>query len=119
MSVIGLEVFDKTLQTTNEWLGEINAAIGPDRRLACKTLSSVLHCLRDRLPIELSAHRGAQLPRLVRGAYPDHYQPDKQLARFSDDGFVEALPADIRRVRKTAEERVVPSPAGKGARADA
>lgn len=31
MSATGLDVFDKTLQTTNSWLDEISEALGPDR----------------------------------------------------------------------------------------
>lgn len=34
MSSAGLEVFDKTVQTTNIWLNEIAEEIGPDRQLA-------------------------------------------------------------------------------------
>ncbi len=67
MSANGLEVFDKTIQTTNIWLNEIMEQIGPDRHVAWKVLSAVLHKLRDRLPIDLSAHLGSQLPLLVRG----------------------------------------------------
>ena len=75
MSATGLDVFDKTLQTTNIWLGEIEREIGPDRRLAWKVLSTVLHKLRDRLPVDLAAHLGSQLPLLVRGVYYDQYRP--------------------------------------------
>lgn len=78
MSATGLEVFDKTLQTTNIWLGEIEREIGSDRQLAWKVLSTVLHKLRDRLPVDLAAHLGSQLPLLVRGAYYDQYQPASQ-----------------------------------------
>jgi uncharacterized protein (DUF2267 family) len=78
MSANGLDVFDKTLQTTNIWLNEISAVIGPDRKVAWKVLSVVLHKLRDRLPVEDAAHLGAQLPLLVRGVYYDQYQPAKQ-----------------------------------------
>src|SRR5687767_2774816 len=78
MSATGLDVFDKTLQTTNIWLNEINERIGPDRQLAWKVLSTVLHKLRDRLPVEAAAHLGAQLPLLVRGAYYDQFEPAKQ-----------------------------------------
>ena len=77
MSATGLDVFDKTLQTTNIWLNEIMDRIGPDRQVAWKVLSTVLHTLRDRLPIELSAHLGAQLPLLVRGVYYDQFEPAK------------------------------------------
>lgn len=78
MSANGLEVFDKTLQTTHIWLNEISQAIGPDRRLAWKVLSVVLHKLRDRLPVEVSAHLGAELPLLIRGVYYDQYRPAAQ-----------------------------------------
>ncbi len=75
MSATGIDAFDKTLQTTNIWLNEIMAEIGPDRQVAWKVLSTVLHKLRDRLPIGLAAHLGAQLPLLVRGAYYDQFEP--------------------------------------------
>lgn len=78
MSATGLDVFDKTLQTTNIWLDEIMADLGPDRQIAWKVLSTVLHKLRDRLPVDLSAHLGAQLPLLVRGAYYDQFEPSRQ-----------------------------------------
>ncbi|HEX9806658.1 MAG TPA: DUF2267 domain-containing protein [Alteraurantiacibacter sp.] len=78
MSATGLDVFDKTIQTTHVWLDEISERIGPDRQLAWKVLSTVLHKLRDRLQPDLAAHLGAQLPLLVRGAYYDLYEPSKQ-----------------------------------------
>jgi uncharacterized protein (DUF2267 family) len=77
MTATGLDVFDKTLQTTNIWLDEINARIGPDRHVAWKVLSVVLHKLRDHLPIELAVHLGAQLPLLIRGVYYDQFEPAK------------------------------------------
>lgn len=78
MSTLGLEVFDRTFQTTNTWLNEIMDEIGPDRQIAWKVLSTVLHKLRDMLQPELAAHLGAQLPLLVRGVYYDLYEPSKQ-----------------------------------------
>ncbi|MFN3511994.1 MAG: DUF2267 domain-containing protein [Phenylobacterium sp.] len=78
MSANGLEVFDRTLQTTNTWLKEIMEEIGPDRQTAWKVLTVVLHKLRDRLQVELAAHLGSQLPLLIRGVYYDQFQPAKQ-----------------------------------------
>ena len=75
MSANSLDIFDRTMQTTSIWLKEISAAIGPDRQLAWKVLSTVLHKLRDRLPFEVSVHLGSQLPLLVRGVYYDQYRP--------------------------------------------
>lgn len=77
MSANGLEVFDKTLETTHVWLGEIMADLGPDRQVAWKVLSVVLRKLRDRLPLGLAAHLGAQLPMLIRGVYYDQFEPSK------------------------------------------
>jgi uncharacterized protein (DUF2267 family) len=75
MSANGLEVFDKTLDTTHIWLKEIMDDVGPDRHAAWHVLSVVLQRLRDRLPLPLAAHLGAQLPMLIRGVYYDHFDP--------------------------------------------
>ena len=75
MSATGLDVFDKTLQTTNTWLNEIMDMIGPDRQVAWHVLGAVLRALRDRVPMELAAHLGSQLPILVRGTYYDQWRP--------------------------------------------
>ena len=89
MSANGLDVFDKTLETTHIWLNEIMADLGPDRQVAWKVLSTVLHKLRDRLPIGLAAHLGAQLPLLVRGVYYDQFEPSKLPTECnSREGFV-------------------------------
>ena len=42
MSATGLDVLDKTLQTTNIWLDEIMAKLGPDRQVAWHELGAVL-----------------------------------------------------------------------------
>jgi uncharacterized protein (DUF2267 family) len=76
MSATGLDVFDKTIHVTNVWLRDIMEEIGPDRQTAWKVLSIVLHKLRDRLPLEVAAHLGAQLPLLIRGVYYDQFRPD-------------------------------------------
>lgn len=73
MSSTGLEVFDKTVQTTNAWLNEIMEVIGPDRHRAYRVLAAVLHSLRDRLTVNEAAQLGAQLPILVRGIYYDRW----------------------------------------------
>jgi uncharacterized protein (DUF2267 family) len=77
MSANGLEVFDKTLETTHVWLNEIMKDLGPDKQVAWKVLSTVLHKIRDRLTVNLAAHLGAQLPLLVRGVYYDQFEPSK------------------------------------------
>jgi uncharacterized protein (DUF2267 family) len=76
MSATGLEVFDTTLQKTHIWLDEIMGELGSERRLAWHVLGAVLRSIRDRVPLEVGAHLGAQLPLLVRGAYYDQFRPD-------------------------------------------
>ncbi len=82
MSATGLDVFDKTLQTTNTWLGEIMEDLGPDRQVAWHALGAVLRVVRDRVPLELAAHLGAELPILVRGIYYDQWRPAAQPERY-------------------------------------
>jgi uncharacterized protein (DUF2267 family) len=96
MSATGLDVFDKTLQSTHIWLDEIMAEIGPDRQVAWHTLGAVLRALRDRLPLGLAAHLGSQLPILVRGIYYDQWAPDEQPAKIrSLDDFLARVQAGL------------------------
>jgi hypothetical protein len=62
MSAPGLDVFDKTLPTTQIWLDDIMKDVGPDRQVAWHSLGAVLRVLRDRLRLPPEAHLGAQLP---------------------------------------------------------
>ena len=111
MSTLGLEVFDRTFQTTNIWLDEIVEQIGPDRHIAWKVLSTVLHKLRDMLQPDLAAHLGAQLPLLVRGAYYDLYEPSKlpTSLRTREDfvGEVEKWLSDVRPIDPVLAIRTV------------
>ena len=89
MSANGLEVFDRTLETSHIWLNEICKELGPDKQVAWKVLSTVLHKLRDRLTINLAAHLGAQLPLLIRGVYYDQFEPGKMPSECrSRDEFI-------------------------------
>jgi uncharacterized protein (DUF2267 family) len=84
----GLPVFDKTLQTTHVWLNELCDELGPDKHHAWKVLSVVLHTLRDRLPIGVAAHLGAQLPLLIRGVYYDQFVPGRMPTRCDREDFI-------------------------------
>src|SRR5256885_1697417 len=92
MATHGVDVFDKTLQTTHIWLNEIGETIGPDRHVAWHVLSAVLRTLRDRMPIDLAAHLGSQLPLLVRGTYYDQWMPARNPERMRHmDDFLHAV----------------------------
>lgn len=100
MSATGIDAFDKTLQVTNTWLKDIMEDHGPDRQVAWHVLSAVLHTVRDRLPTDLSAHLGAQLPLLVRGTYYDQFQPSKQPVRSRTlDEFLEQVEQELKFIR--------------------
>jgi uncharacterized protein (DUF2267 family)/CBS domain-containing protein len=88
MASIRPPVFAKTLQTADLWLEELCQALGSDRSFAWKVLSTVLHKLRDRLPLALAAHLGAQLPLLVRGVYYDQFEPAKLPLACDFEAFV-------------------------------
>ena len=100
MSATGLDVFDRTLQITHTWLDEIMAELGPDRQVAWRCLGAVLHVLRDRLPVGLSAHLGAQLPLLVRGLYYDQFRPSEQPSKQRTlDEFLATISAGLTGIR--------------------
>jgi uncharacterized protein (DUF2267 family) len=99
-SMTGLDVFDKTLQTTNTWLSELMETLGPDRRVAWRVLGAVLRTIRDRIPLGLAAHLGAQLPLLIRGAYYDQWRPSTQPADWrSHDEFSTIISAELHDIR--------------------
>ena len=100
MATTGLEVFDRTLHTTNLWLDEICAEIGPDKHLAWHVLGAVLRSIRDELLIGQSAHLAAQLPLLVRGAYFDQYRPAAQpVAERSQEDFIARIREELAATR--------------------
>jgi len=73
----GLATFDDTVHTTNNWLADIKDNLNwSESGLALKALRTVLHVLRDRLPVHLSANFSAQLPMLVRGLYFEGWNGD-------------------------------------------
>jgi uncharacterized protein (DUF2267 family) len=90
MSTTGLEVFDKSIHTTNGWLKEIADETGTDRHVAWHALGVVLRVLRDRLTADDAAHLAAQLPLVVRGAFYDQYRPAAQpdVTIRSRDAFI-------------------------------
>ncbi len=108
MSATGLEVFDRTLQITNVWLDDLMNELGwTDRQRAYHALRSVLHVLRDRLPVNVAAHLSSQLPLLIRGMFFEGWQPartpvrertaEEFLAHIAD-AFVLDLESDPRQV---------------------
>jgi uncharacterized protein (DUF2267 family) len=75
MNALGLEIFDKSVQLTHAWLDDVSVRIGSDRQLAWHVLGGVLRTLRDRVPVDVAAHLGAELPIMVRGLYYEQWEP--------------------------------------------
>jgi uncharacterized protein (DUF2267 family) len=97
MSATGLEVFDRTLQTTHIWLDEIIEDLHTDRQTAWHVLGAVMRPLRDRLPPGLSAHLSAELPLLIRGSYFDQWRPGaEKLKMRSLAAFLERVSDGLR-----------------------
>ena len=100
MSATGLDVFDRTLQMTHIWLQDIMAELGPDRQVAWHVLGAVLHAVRDRLPLELAVHLGAQLPLLVRGLYDDQWHLAREPSRTRNlEEFLEQVGEGLKNIR--------------------
>lgn len=103
MSATGLEVLDKSLQTTNIWLKEImeTEPVGPDRQVAWRVLGAVLHTLRDRLSVDQVAHLGAELPIVIRGLYYDQWHPaGKPDRERRAEEFCARVAAELRDTRR-------------------
>lgn len=76
MTNTGIDSIDRTLHKTNEWIAAISDELhAQDRKEAFTALRSVLHALRDRLPVATVAGLGAQLPMLVRGLFYEGWHP--------------------------------------------
>lgn len=100
MSSTGLEVFDKTLQTTNLWLNEIGQDLGPDKQRCYHALRAVLFALRDRLTVDEAADLSAQLPMLIRGIFYEGYRPSTMPQRLrTQDEFLAKINEHLQNIR--------------------
>jgi uncharacterized protein (DUF2267 family) len=91
---IGFPPFDTTIDKTNHVLKQIEAALGwskDQRNLSYHALRSVLHALRDRLPVDEAAQLAAQLPLLIRGIYYEGWDPSRVPMKLNRDQFFERI----------------------------
>lgn len=108
-----LDVFERALQKADSWIDDLASSLGwEDRHRTYEALGSVLHVLRDRLPVRKAVDLGAQLPLLIRGLYYQSWDvsvsPEKY--RHADD-FLRHIRGQLtqRRLDPIPEERLVES----------
>jgi uncharacterized protein (DUF2267 family) len=102
--------FESSMDKTNVILKEIESAYGwpkEQRNQSYAALRTVLHLLRDRMPVQESAEFAAQLPVLVRGIYFDGWKPEDVPVKLNRDDFLyevrQGFPYDV----EGGPERVV------------
>ncbi|HEV7368217.1 DUF2267 domain-containing protein [Arenibaculum sp.] len=70
------EVLSRSVQETDTWLKELADELRVENaNQAYGALRAVLHAVRDRLPVDMSAHLAAQFPVMVAGIYYDGWKP--------------------------------------------
>jgi uncharacterized protein (DUF2267 family) len=85
MATTGLDVFDRSVHKTNEWLKDLMERLGSDdRRYAYRVLRAYLHVLRDRLTVDEAAQLAAQLPHLLRGVFHEGWDPSRTPETYRD-----------------------------------
>ncbi|MEV6811552.1 DUF2267 domain-containing protein [Micromonospora sp. NPDC051296] len=101
---------ESSVDKTNLILKDIEQAYGwpkEHRNQSYAALRTVLHLLRDRLPVQESVEFSAQLPLLVRGIYFDGWQPQNVPIKLNRDDFLlevrQGFPYDV----EGGPERVV------------
>jgi uncharacterized protein (DUF2267 family) len=76
MTTTGVRTFDTSLETTREWLRDLQEQMGlDDEQRAFRVMRAVLQALRDRLTVEEAAQFAAQLPMLLQGVYYHGWTP--------------------------------------------
>ena len=101
---------ESSIQKTNLILKDIERAYGwpkEQRNQSYCALRTVLHLLRDRMPVQESVEFAAQLPVLVRGIYFDGWKPMNVPVKLNRDDFLfevrQGFPYDV----EGGTERVV------------
>ncbi len=82
---------DASTQKTNLMLQDIEEAFGwprGQRNQSYCALRTMLHLLRDRLPVQESVEFAAQLPLVIRGIYFDGWQPTDVPVKLNRDDFL-------------------------------
>ncbi|MFC3502356.1 DUF2267 domain-containing protein [Micromonospora krabiensis] len=97
-----ISAFESSLDKTNLILKDIESAYGwpkAQRNQSYAALRTVLHLLRDRLPVQESVEFAQQLPILVRGIYFDGWRPSDVPVKLNREDFLyevrQGFPYDV------------------------
>ncbi len=93
----GLDVFDTTIEKTNELLAAIEDELDwrGRRHQSYQALRAILHAIRDRLPIHESVNFAAQLPMLIKGIYYDGWSSEGVPVKLSREEFINRIRRDF------------------------
>jgi len=76
MKLTGFDVFDSTIQRSNLWLKDLMQELNwSDQRKTYLAFRSVLHLVRDHLPVRDAIYFGRHMPMLIRGIYFELWDP--------------------------------------------
>lgn len=84
-------MYQSSLEKTNLILKDVEQAYGwpkERRNQSYAAVRTVLHLLRDRLPVAESAHFAAQLPVVLRGVYYEGWKPTDVPVKLNRDDFL-------------------------------
>lgn len=88
-------IFQSYIQKADEWLKSLMREMDfkqEDYHKAYSMLRAVLLAIRDRLPVNESAHFAAQLPLILRGCYYENWVPARVPIKVKDkDEFLELV----------------------------
>lgn len=86
---------NSSVQKTYEWLVDMERELHTgDRQIAYHALRSVLHALRDRLPVGEAVDLAAELPMLLRGLYYEGWQPTHKPEKLNREEFLNKIAAN-------------------------
>ena len=97
MSFTGVDSLDRSIAKANAWMADIDKEFDTDnRQLAYRVARAWLHCLRDRLTVQVAAHFAAQLPELLRGVFYDGWNPSHVPVKYGAGEYVTRFARDAR-----------------------
>lgn len=88
-----MKSLESAVEKSNIWIHTLQKDLGlPSERDSYRLLKTVLHALRDRLPVTEAAQLGAQLPTLIRGIYYEGFRPVSVVKKDKSlDAFLEVI----------------------------